>query len=229
MDKKWPSSDPDEFPDSWPEWERISKLNPRQKKALEHRQQKRAHRIAGVSNLKLVDQVVKAVHHAVTDGETLADFKKRVGKKLVSEWAGTVANPGSRIETIFRTNVQTAYQAGRMREMLEPDTLELRPFWRFSAILDMRTSDVCAACNGTLLPARAGWWGTHTPPLHHRCRSFIDCITMENAHAQGVTNHPSRDSADNGFGSIEQLENWEPDLSGIDPGLLAVYRSRREG
>lgn len=203
-------------------------LGEKQLKALEHRMSRRGARVAGVAQLRVADDVMKAIDRAVEEGTSFQDFKKSVGTKLKREWKGTVENPGARVETIFRTNIQTAYAAGRMRELMDPDTMAIRPFWRFTAVMDLRTTEeICRPLNGTVLPARASWWTSHTPPLHFRCRSAITSLTQAAATKLGVTHHPPAQSADDGFGSLRELETWAPDLDDVNPDLAKVYRSRK--
>jgi len=68
--------------------------------------------------------------------------------------------------TIFRTNVQTAFSHGRVRQMRDPAVTALRPFWLYDAITDGRQTDICDARDGVLLPADDPWWLNNTPPLH---------------------------------------------------------------
>src|SRR5437879_10136851 len=109
---------------------------------------KKAFMVSGVAQLDVIADVWRALEHAIRDGRTFADFKRDIGAKLEAAWAGTVKDPPTRLETIFRTNIQLTYSAGRYRQLTQPDTLEQRPIWLYSAILDSRITSVCKACNG---------------------------------------------------------------------------------
>lgn len=126
----------------------------------------RAFVVSNVAQLDLVHDVWKALDAAIEKGTTLDDFRRDVAAKLRKAWAGDVDDPAWRLETIFRTNVQNAYSAGRYRQATDPDVLDDRPIWMFDAILDGRVTEVCAACDGTRLPASHEFWKTHNPPLH---------------------------------------------------------------
>lgn len=184
-----------------PEWEKLS---------AEAR--RRAFTVAAVAQADVLHDVRKAVDSAVDVGTTLEDFKKAVGEKLEGEWAGSVANPAWRIETIFRTNVQSAYAAGRFKQATEPDTLAVRPVWMFDTIMDSRTSPICAKCNGVTLPADDPWWKDHQPPLHHACRSTVIALTEEQAKVHGVTEKAPRSDPAKGFGAPPTEHEWSPDF-----------------
>src|SRR3989442_2378241 len=142
-------------PVTCPEWD-----------AMAEAARKKAFMVSGVAQLDVIADAWKALERAIADGRTLADFKTDIGAKLEAAWAGTVKDPSTRLETIFRTNVQLAYSAGRYRQLTHPDTLEERPIWKYSAILDSRVTSVCKICNGTILPADHAFWKGHIPPLH---------------------------------------------------------------
>ncbi len=222
-----PPSDIGRFEEAWRWFREHAGLNEREVAALTKRAIKRAFQVAGLAELRLVDDVAKEIERAIRDGTTLEDFKVAVKEKLERAWAGTVANPPARMETIFRTNLQTAYSAGRVRELMEPEVREGRPFWRFDALLDMRTTELCRVCNGTILPANSGWFHTHTPPLHYGCRSFIQSLTQDDATERGISHQTTAEQPQDGFGSLHALEHWEPDLNGIDSDLEKTYRAKQ--
>ena len=66
--------------------------------------------VADVAQLDLVVDIYEAIERAIADGTTLEDFKAEVQDALEESWGEDGAD---RIETIFRTNVQGAYKAGR--------------------------------------------------------------------------------------------------------------------
>ena len=99
----------------------------------------------------LVD-IKKEVDRALAEGVSLAEFKQDLGERLAAKgWFapkgeaakielpdGTIRKrlPPWRLELIWRTNIQTAYSAGRYRQMTDPDVAEawnrwsLSGFWR---------------------------------------------------------------------------------------------------
>lgn len=187
-------------------------------RALREAVHSRAFVIAGVTKLDLVAEVWNALDDAVANGTTFAQFQKEVGAKLEAEWGR--ANP-SRLETIFRTNVQRSYSAGTLDMMREPAVLKRRPYWKFSAILDGRTTQVCAECHGTVLPADHPFWATRQPPLHFNCRSHLIPLTVAQADSTGVTDETPAAEPMKGFGNLE--EDWKPDLTKYPAGLAHEF------
>jgi SPP1 gp7 family putative phage head morphogenesis protein len=111
--------------------------------------------------------VLNSLESALSRGASFEAWKQEFASAM-STWA---SEPGGRLETAIRTQLQTRYMAARVSGLRAQS--EKYPLWRFTAILDLRTSDVCRACNDTVLPADHSWWARHTPPLHFNCRSTI--------------------------------------------------------
>ena len=167
--------------------------------------------VAGVVDLDIISETLQAITDAIAEGKTYEEFVETIGAKLEAEWGDSVANPGARLETIFRTNVQSAYSAGRYEQATDPDTLAVRPYWMFSAILDDRTTTICMACDGTVRPASDAWWHSHFAPLHMNCRSTVITLSEELAKEEGITHVPPRlaATAQNGFGGPPDIA-WKP-------------------
>ncbi len=181
-----------------------------QYQALSASRRRKAFTVAGVAQLDLVHEVWTAIDAALEKGTTLDEFKRSIGDKLAREWGG---KNGSRVETIFRTNMQSAYGAGRYAQMTDPDVLETRPYWMYDSILDGRTSGLCKNLNGTIKRHNDPWWDKRIPPLHHRCRSGIRTLTEEQAQARGITSNPPDLEPSEGFGYRPNLIEWTPKLS----------------
>lgn len=191
---------------------------------LTDRQKERAFTVAGITQLNLIKAVWKAIDAALEKGETLKAFKERVGNRLQRAWGAGEQNPLARLETVFRNNVQSAYNAGRVRQLRDPDILRTLPYWRFVAVLDSRTSTTCRPLADVVLPANSAWFRTRIPPLHHRCRSTIIGISNRAAQRAGVTQQAPRARGQGGFGLGE--EDWRPDLKGAPAPLVRIYRRK---
>lgn len=155
--------------------------------ALEETARARAFTVAGIAEADLVGEVLQSIDAAVSQGVAFDEWAASIGDRVTSAWAGTVENPSWRLETIFRTNTQHAYAAGRHEQMAHPDVVDDRPFWMFSCVLDHGTTPCCRNAHGTVLPADHPWWQTHTPPMHFNCRSDLIALTEEEAVRYGYT------------------------------------------
>lgn len=178
---------------------------------------------ARVAEARVLQNVLDALQTSVRDGTDFAEFKDQVGAQLVESWGGEI--PG-RIENIFRTNLQTAYNEGRHAVYSAPTVKQARPYLRFDASMDDRTTDECAECNGVVLPADDPFWTTHTPPLHYQCRSILVPLSAEEASEEGIDDEAPDVDAAEGFGDepSRQGSDWDFDLSNLDPTLRAIVK-----
>ncbi|MBL8600510.1 MAG: minor capsid protein [Myxococcales bacterium] len=129
----------------------------------------------------------------------------------------------ARLETIFRTNVQAAYNAGRFAELSRPAMRAVRPFWKYVAILDGRTTATCAPLQGTVRRHDDDFRRTHWPPLHFNCRSTVVSLSCaEAARAGGAGELPKAKPPGEGFGT-------RPDLAGeaLRPTEKALEATKR--
>lgn len=195
--------------------------------ALEEKARRKAFTVAGVAQLDIVRDVWKALDKALAKGTSLEEFKRDVGEKLQKEWQGTVKDPGSRLETIFRTNAQLAYAAGRYRQATAPEVARVRPYWQYSSVLDGRTSSVCKRLNGTVRPVDDPFWEGRHPPAHFRCRSALISLRTSQAKAMGITENPPTVKADEGFGGTPGEDEWKPKAADYPPELWAAYREKQ--
>lgn len=186
----------------------------------------RAFWVAGVTEASAVQEVFDALDRAIEDGTTLEDFQAEIGETIAEAWAGEDA---ARLETVFRTNIMSSYNGGRHEMFSDPDVREARPYLRFDAVEDSRTSDICSALDGKVLPADDPFWLKHTPPLHFNCRSVLTPLDPEEAHGEGIS-HGAPDTGgavpDDGFGAPPTPEDSTPDLSGFDPEIASIVRAR---
>jgi SPP1 gp7 family putative phage head morphogenesis protein len=147
---------------------------------LEAKARARAFTVAGLSRMDQIGAVQAAMHKALEDGETLHDFKKRLDETL----QGAVL-PNWRLKTIYRTNIQSAYMAGRYAQMRR--AAKSRPFWRYMAVADNRTRPDHMALNGMVYPADHAFWDTYYPPNGFGCRCTVQSLSGRQVAARGLS------------------------------------------
>lgn len=182
---------------------------------------KEAVNVSAGSRLAMVSDIWKQIDKGLAKGEDLAAFKIRLKKKIGKDWASA---DSARLEAIYFEVSQRYYNAGRMAEMLEPGNLAERPYFKFVAVLDTRTSQICKRCSGTVARADTKWIKTHTPPLHFRCRSTLVALTVKQAQKDGVTKNPTKLKPQEGFGD---LEAYKPKLADVPRPVAKVYKAKR--
>lgn len=189
--------------------------------------QKRAFTVSGVQNAHVLQTVFDSLERAIAEGRSLKQFKRDVEQVLRKEWGGSVKNPGFRIETIYRTNVQSALNAGRLHQLRQPDVVKSRPIWVFDALMDGRTSSICIRLSGIARPNTDPWWKTHIPPMHFNCRSKIKGKRRGKVKLTPPSELPEYDSQE-GFGldPLAPEHDWEPDLTGLEERLAKKVKQR---
>jgi len=222
-----PPADPDKFEEAIEAFRKRVPMTRKEWDALTEAQREHAFMVSEVARADVVSELCEAVDKAIEHGTTFAEFKDGVGELLESSWGGP--KPG-RLETIFRTNVQTAYNAGRHAVFSAPAVRKARPYLRFDGVEDDRQTDICEACNGVVLPADDPYWNSHTPPLHFNCRSTVVALSSDEADDEGVTDDPPEEDADDGFGRPPSTTgaDWEPDLTGYPKDVGGELRRRLE-
>jgi SPP1 gp7 family putative phage head morphogenesis protein len=193
--------------------------------SMQVEEREHAFTVAQVARTQVLQQVLDAVETAVTTGTAIDDFRDEIADKLIDQWGGEIPN---RIETIFRTNIQTAYAEGRHAINSAPAVKEARPYWRFDDTDDDRECEVCGPCHGTVMPADSEWWNDHHPPMHFNCHCTVTALSPEEAEEEGVDGAAPDVDADDGFGAKPGSEgaDWAPDLENIDPELRAALENK---
>lgn len=222
-----PPADPDRFDEAIRAFRERVPMTDAEFADLMESERQRAFWVAGVTQARAVQDVMDALDRAIEHGTTLEDFKAEVGGTLAEAWGG---EDSGRLETVFRTNVMQAYNDGRAVVFADPEVKKARPYLRFDAVGDSRTSEICEALDGKVLPADDPFWRTHSPPLHPNCRSILTSLSDAEAAGEGITRgRPDTGGAApaDGFGSGRDDKD-EPDISGFDPAIREVLKDRIE-
>jgi len=143
---------------------------------------KRAVYVGGLAKADLVRDVFESMHQSLAEGTTFEAWKRDIGPKL--QKAGWTGATPYRLETIYRTNVQSAYMAGRYAQMRR--AVRLRPYWQYSAVADGRTRPAHLALNGKVYPADHSFWNSWYPPNGFRCRCTVKSLSERQVRARGL-------------------------------------------
>ena len=123
---------------------------------------------------------------AKNEGLPFRDFLKELEPRLRAKgWWGrhetmdpatgemhliTLGSP-RRLQTIYQTNLQSAYMAGHYKQNME--NAQDRPWWEYSAVMDRRTRPAHAALNGLTFRFDDPFWDSHHPPQGFNCRCSV--------------------------------------------------------
>lgn len=141
-------------------------------KKLEPKLRFRAFTVAKLGTAEEIEKAKKILTRAIKDGETYAATWQTVKETLNGK--GTL-NPNY-WETVFRTNTQSAYIAGKLQKYQETNVKA----FQLMVIEDSRTSPFCRSLldkttgYGMILPVNHQFWKTYGfPPYHFNCRTSI--------------------------------------------------------
>ncbi len=109
-------------------------------------------------------------------GQTITD--KQGNKRTV------LLGTPHRIRTILRTNIASAYSAGRYKRQRE--TIDARPYWQYIAVLDGATRLRHRELHGKVFRANDPVWDTIYPPNGFRCRCRVRSLSERQAKARGL-------------------------------------------
>lgn len=222
-------------------------LNPAEWATIWQEANTRAFTVANVTNMDVLANIKNAVDEALQNGTGLNVFVKTLKSQLKD--AGWIAPTGAkawinlpdgsrrkrltswRMETIFRTNLQTAYAVGRYKQM--QDIVDERPFWRYNAILDNVTRPTHAAQNGKVYPAHSQYWDMWYPPNGFNCRCYVTTLSEREVNQNDVLTKMAVDKPDKGWRyntGKTALSDYKPDINklGWDKKAIKTYRSKNK-
>lgn len=145
--------------------------------------------VAKAMRLDLLSDIRGALETALQDGQTLKQFRAALqptlesqgwwGKQIIvdSQGVGELVQLGSprRLKTIYQTNLQSAYMAGRKADMEE--TTDTHPYWMYIAILDGKTRPSHRALHGQVFRHDDPIWASIFPPNGFNCRCRVIALT----------------------------------------------------
>jgi SPP1 gp7 family putative phage head morphogenesis protein len=187
--------------------------------------------VAKMMDTDMLKQVRDSLDSALANGESFQDWKRTIepvlqsggwwGKKLMQDpLTGEAVNAqlGSawRLETIFRTNMQTAYSSGQWEQIKQQ--ADIAPFIMYDAVDDFRTRPEHRALDGTVLPAKDKFWHTHTPPLGWNCRCGLIQLSEDDLREFGMSVRPPPETGTYQWTNPRTEETIEVP-NGVDPGF----------
>ena len=158
----------------------------------------KAFTVAGVMKVDVLQDIRQALGDALKKGTTFDDFKRQISPVLQRKgWLGQgmIVDPDTgeiegkrlntrRLQTIFQTNMQSAYMAGRYATQL--DQVDTHPYWEYVAILDSRTRPAHRVLAGSVYRYDDPFWQTFYPPNGYRCRCRVRTRTAGYIEKNGI-------------------------------------------
>lgn len=146
---------------------------------LEKRYRHLAFTVSNVESVGVIEQIQAALDQALSTGQTRDWFIGEANRLLRS--AGVSGVSDHHLATVFSTHVNTAYQTGRLHQMLQADVRRALPFWRYATVGDSRVRPAHRAMHGFIARWDDPIWQTWTPPNGFRCRCSLFAISEKDA------------------------------------------------
>ncbi len=153
--------------------------------------QAKARAVAGIHRQDIVGEFHAAMYEAAKSGKSFEAWRDEVqGRLKAHDWhllkdgdivdgdSGEVLGRGitkHRMETIFRTQMQSAYMAGHWQAFEEGR--DDAPWLQYSAILDSRTRQSHAAAHGAVYHIDDPFWDYFYPPNGFNCRCTVRALS----------------------------------------------------
>lgn len=149
--------------------------------------QRNSFTVAGLGSEDTINRVRIALMEQIHSGGTLQQFRQQVDAAIGAGQLGP-----RHLETVFRTNVQTAFAEGQETMHAHPVVRSVFPYARFDAIHDGRVRSQHLALetlglDGTnIYRADDPMWSYFTPPFEFNCRCSKSFMTIKQAAKAGV-------------------------------------------
>ena len=139
--------------------------------------------VSALAQEEAIADAFRLVQRAIEQGQSLGEFKKEFERRMAAHGVGLT---DSYIETVYRTNIQRAYNVGRYRQMTMPGVVKARPYWQYDAVNDSRTRPTHRAMDGRVYPADDPVWDTWYPPNGFRCRCRVNTLSERQVKRLGL-------------------------------------------
>ncbi|CAM5787468.1 phage minor head protein [Ottowia pentelensis] len=162
----------------------------------------RSFTVAKAMRLDVLQDIRTALLGALKEGKTFLQFEKELtpllqskgwwGKQIVVDGDGQAQQVqlGSlrRLKTIYQTNLQSAYMAGRAQAIAQ--TSNAFPYMMYVAVMDSRTRPSHAALNGKIWRKDDPIWQVIFPPNGFNCRCRTRPLTEGMMKREGLEPSP---------------------------------------
>lgn len=198
----------------------------------------KAFMVSGYTKAEVLDSFLQALTEAVELGSTKEEFQKKMDTFLEENGYEGV-NP-FKADVIFRTNLQTAYNAGHYKSMTDDTVMKLRPFWQYRTAADGNVREEHAQMHGKVYRADDPIWDVWYPPNGFRCRCSVVSLSERQVKERGLTveTKPPRkvdretgeileSRPDKGFATNPAKQVWEPDLTVLSTPVRKVFEKRK--
>ena len=196
---------------------------------LQKEARKKAFTVSNVATLDIVQDIYDELARAIETGATAKEFRERINDYIDEQ--GYIGLTPYRTDNIFRTNIQTAYNAGRYKQQMRPEITKHRPIWIYSAVNDSRTRPAHKALDGVARRYDDPFWDTFYPPNGYRCRCSVRTASEREAVRDNIQVEPEDSTVevqpDQGFDVNPGKTEYVPVLTKYAPELRKEYERKQ--
>lgn len=195
--------------------------------------------VSGYSEAEVLNTFLETLTQACQEGTTKEQFLENMNTFLEKN-GYTALNPW-KSQVIFRTNMQTAMNAGHFKSMTEPMTMKLRPYWQYKTAGDGKVRAEHEAMHDRIYMADDPIWDIWYPPNGFACRCTVVSLSRKQFERQTnplETKPPIKidkgtgeigfASPDKGFSNNPAKQKWKPDASALRPDVGAAYKEAKK-
>jgi len=125
-------------------------------------------KLSQVEDRDVINRVISQLQFGINQGLPIGDMQALLGQTLDTFKA-------RRLENIARTESGKAYNWGIVTNIYENS--DICQYMEVMAVMDKRTTDICIARNGIVIPIKdTSMVAQYTPPFHFQCRTRLVAI-----------------------------------------------------
>lgn len=145
--------------------------------------------VAKMMDMDMLADVKFSLEKALEAGTPFRQWANEILPTLEAKgWLGTETNPAWRLETIFRTNMQSAYAVGEWQQVRAQE--EIAPFLMYDAVDDFRVRPEHAELDGEIHAVDSTFWKHYHPPNDYNCRCGVIQLSQEELDELGLNVSP---------------------------------------
>jgi len=138
----------------------------------------RAFVVAGAGKAELLSDLRQAVDKAISQGTTLAEFRKDFDSIVATHGWNYKGGRGWRSAIIYDTNLAVAYDAGHYKARNDPAVLAARPYLRYLASRSANPRKEHMQWYNLVLRHDDPFWDTHTPRNGWGCKCGVTTVSQ---------------------------------------------------
>jgi hypothetical protein len=147
--------------------------------------------VAGLTKAEMLNDIQRAIEQALEDGTTLEEFTRKFDETAARY--GWEPPPGKeelwggwRMQLIYMQNLQSAYAAGRLQQMRDPDVARSRPYWLWRHRDSRNPRPAHLALDGKVFRGDSVFWQVGYPPCGYGCKCGVYALTEDDVQRRGL-------------------------------------------